>query len=720
MLFLSLSISALALAQEPDTTSTPTPASDPATDYYSTEDYAPESGADNAWADGDGLFKPTLGLGAGMFTFYGDYSSYKNYKTNHPLTSRVGYDLRITQPITKWLDGSFYVLWGRLGANERSLERNLNFESRVTIGGMNVAVNFGDLINENPDRIFEPYVSVGFESVEFLSKTDLIDAYGNTYHYWSDGSIRNMAEDATNSGEAVRIQRDFVYESDIRELNLDGFGKYPERSFAVPIGVGGNLHISPKFKFRIGTTLHYTFTDHVDGITAESVGVRAGDKRPDMFLFSSFNISYNLVGGRQNKSKWDESLFLDAPPINIETEDADQDGVFEIADDCPDTELGVEVDENGCPKDEDKDGVPDYIDMELGTPQGSLVDEDGRAITDEMLERQYALFSDSLGVGDMKIVRSEYIHGVTNVRQGPGYYVQMGEFVGRLPADFADVLLGIEDLQIIERGDTSMIVIGELSTLDEAVQRKLRLIRANLPDADNVSYADAGSVYQGTVKAGKDEHGFTIVEEGKLPIAEDTGEPLIDPNQVVYRIQVGAFGKKMNQNIFAGVPSVSGITSTDGMTRYFSGSYTSFTEAATAKIDLVAKGYSGAFIVPFKGGARIRLAETEATLAEDYDPNAPKSVGGVNKDLVRFRIQVGAYEAQIPTDVLDQFMTLGSVEARLAPDGRTKYVVGSYENYDAALQFKNDVVNQGFGDAFVVGEFDNKILSAAEALQLLK
>ena len=176
----------------------------------------------------------------------------------------------------------------------------------------------------------------------------------------------------------------------------------------------------------------------------------------------------------------------------------------------------------------------------------------------------------------------------------------------------------------------------------------------------------------------------------------------------------------MNQNIFAGVPAVSGITSTDGMTRYFSGSYGSFSEAANAKIDLVAKGYSGAFIVPFKGGSRIRLSETEATMAEDYDPNAPKSVGGVNKDLVRFRIQVGAYEAQIPTDVLDQFMTLGSVEARLASDGRTKYVVGSYEDYDAALQFKNEVVDKGFGDAFVVGEFDNKILSAAEALQLLK
>ena len=92
----------------------------------------------------------------------------------------------------------------------------------------------------------------------------------------------------------------------------------------------------------------------------------------------------------------------------------------------------------------------------------------------------------------------------------------------------------------------------------------------------------------------------------------------------MYRIQIGAFSKKMNKNIFSGVPSVIGMSSADGITRYYSGSYGSFKEAAGAKIDLVAQGYSGAFVVPFKAGARIRLADTEATLVEDYDPNAPK------------------------------------------------------------------------------------------------
>ena len=70
------------------------------------------------------VFKPTIGIGAGMFTFYGDIT--KGQKTNLPIVSRVGYDLRVTQPLTDYMDMNFYVLFGQLGANERTLNRNLN------------------------------------------------------------------------------------------------------------------------------------------------------------------------------------------------------------------------------------------------------------------------------------------------------------------------------------------------------------------------------------------------------------------------------------------------------------------------------------------------------------------------------------------------------------------------------------------------------------------
>lgn len=57
--------------------------------------------------------------------------------------------------------------------------------------------------------------------------------------------------------------------------------------------------------------------------------------------------------------------------------DSDGDGVLDSMDKCPNTPIGVEVDENGCPIDSDGDGVPDYKDKCPNTPKGVAVDEKG-------------------------------------------------------------------------------------------------------------------------------------------------------------------------------------------------------------------------------------------------------------------------------------------------------------------------------------------------------
>lgn len=44
------------------------------------------------------------------------------------------------------------------------------------------------------------------------------------------------------------------------------------------------------------------------------------------------------------------------------SKDADEDGVKDKKDECPDTPAGVAVDENGCPLDSDNDNVADYLD----------------------------------------------------------------------------------------------------------------------------------------------------------------------------------------------------------------------------------------------------------------------------------------------------------------------------------------------------------------------
>ena len=57
--------------------------------------------------------------------------------------------------------------------------------------------------------------------------------------------------------------------------------------------------------------------------------------------------------------------------------DDDQDGVLNIFDNCPETPRKVAVDYFGCPIDSDGDGVPDYLDQCANTPAGTAVTNTG-------------------------------------------------------------------------------------------------------------------------------------------------------------------------------------------------------------------------------------------------------------------------------------------------------------------------------------------------------
>ena len=106
--------------------------------------------------------------------FYGDIGS--NHRGYHPMVSRLSKTLRLINPLNDFLDLGFYVLFGQISANERTLTRNLNFNSNITTGGVTINYNFNHFLKKG--RNVEPYIHVGLESIEFLSKTDLQDANG--------------------------------------------------------------------------------------------------------------------------------------------------------------------------------------------------------------------------------------------------------------------------------------------------------------------------------------------------------------------------------------------------------------------------------------------------------------------------------------------------------------------------------------------------------------
>ena len=727
----------------------------------------------------ESIFKPSIGLGTGMLSFYGDlYTSH----FQPPMLSRIGYELTVSQKFTDYLMFNFYALYGKLGADERNgpNNRNLNFESQIRAGGINLLYNFDNFLPKKRDA--SPFISLGFESFEFLSKTDQYDQYGNKYYYWTDGTIRNIDQNAPNAATAIQIKRDYTYESDIREMNLDGFGKYPERSFAIPVGVGFMFKISDAWDFKLGTTMHFTFTDNIDGVSNNSVGNRAGNKNYDKFMMTSFSIHYNFGTKDKEQEEEDNDTFKDVDFFALDLSDLDKDGVPDYKDSCQGTPEGVPVDAKGCPLDDDDDGVPNYKDDELATPKGAFVDVKGVQLTDSIIDYQYRFYMDSTGAF-ATIETHEHNKPYSNNASQKDYTVEIGTFKSGLPPELMTKFLSIGDISSTNLDDsTTVYTAGKYNSLLDAENRKKQLISDGLKDSkvvykQNGKFIDApifNSAATNTNPTNNNPNNNTINNNKTNPdnsknnannntannnktnpnntknnnstnntnnnttkntnadknnsttnnTNSNPANNIADTKGIVLRVQLGAYHNRLSKSVFKDVPDLIEIKTDDGLYKYMSGSFTTFDAAAKHKVDLLLKGYQGAFIAAYKDGKRVSLAEAGATPMKKEAMNTPSdssTSNSVDKSLITFKVQIGIFKNEPPADKQAKYDKIKGITKEATPTGLNRYVLGPFSDYQKAQAAKNDLIkNYGIDDAFILAFLKNDYISVQEALELLK
>jgi len=327
------------------------------------------------------VYMPVLGIGMGYFNFFGNVND--PFRT---ITGQPGYRINVSTFLGKshYFRANLTFMMGGLTGTQRYVPekpdddfKNLNFKSDISSFGLTFHYSFKPLIR---GKFFEPFISVGIETLQFDSKADYYYGDHQPYYYWTDGTIRNGSE--ISNPNAKIISRDFNYETDLR---TETKGDYNQFTAAIPVDIGIDFNVSNRVTLRAATSLHYALSNVIDGMSPKAqIPEYKADKGYNMYTFSYLSLHVDLFSS--DKVKIVEDLFADIEDFDYSLyDDEDGDGVFDFADECPGTPPGIPVDSIGCPFDSDGDGVPDYLDREPNSRPGAIVDEYGVEISEDMV-----------------------------------------------------------------------------------------------------------------------------------------------------------------------------------------------------------------------------------------------------------------------------------------------------------------------------------------------
>ncbi|MFC2104238.1 hypothetical protein ACFLS4_02665 [Bacteroidota bacterium] len=311
------------------------------------------------------VYMPVVGIGTGIIMYYGELQTdFKNLIQGSP-------SIRVN--LFQYIDNkhswkiNINGMYGNTSGYERSFtdtSKNLNFETKFYSIGVNLEYAFGDLFKG--EKQISPFISIGAEYLTLLSlKTD-VKRNGTYYTYNPDGTIR-IGDQLTT--------RDYVYETNIREFDRFGREEFSLSTWAIVADVGFDLKVSNRVALRVATSLHYTGTDDLDAVSYKNKVGRIGNNTNDMFMFTYVSLNIDLFSSPKTITQ--ELLFADVEFDPVAYSDSDRDRILDLGDDCPNTPRGVPVDSVGCPQDDDRDGVPNYIDKEQFSNKGAIVDEFG-------------------------------------------------------------------------------------------------------------------------------------------------------------------------------------------------------------------------------------------------------------------------------------------------------------------------------------------------------
>lgn len=217
------------------------------------------------------------------------------------------------------------------------------------------------------------------------------------------------------------------------------------------------------------------------------------------------------------------------------------------------------------------------------------------------------------------------------------------------------------------------------------------------------------------------------------------------PRGLFFRVQVGAFAKPINENVYRDFSPITMENLNKGLIKYMAGYFTEEAVAVTARDKIRQLGFKDAFIVAYCDGKRIPVYEARRLLAQGLclpvsnkellfhiapdkqellakaavvEENYRQStqVATTVKDLY-YTVQVGVFNRYVEASYLKGMTPINTDEA--APNV-IRHSIGVFNNLDAAKEQRLEAINKGFKDAFIVAYHGGKRITVAEAKQRLE
>ena len=311
-------------------------------------------------------------IGSGLFNYRGDVGQVEKLGTTENF--QVGFSLGAEYTFAKTVGVDLTGFYGNISKNERNKSSNENFKTNLIGVSLKGTFHFanGFILSEN-NRI-DPFISAGITFIKFNPLADLLDADGNLYNYWRDGSIRDVSESSANASSANIISRDYDYETEIKP-NGEKL-----TTLSIPVAVGFNFKINSYLSAQLKQTVHFTMSDFMDG--------EVGGEANDIIYFTNLGFTYTPAGYSKRKDSGKDE-FDEIDFASILQADSDADGVLDIDDWCQETDQDVKVDKHGCPEDKDNDGISDDKDQDSDTEKTALkIDSSGVAIPDSIVAKE--------------------------------------------------------------------------------------------------------------------------------------------------------------------------------------------------------------------------------------------------------------------------------------------------------------------------------------------